>query len=108
MEEERDPELRELQEELSKLNSLVKHPGYVDLLKIADQQIDARTQAVFLNPLKAMDEVLEQEFKKGEIAGIKLFREIVGIEIGRLEEDIATKLEELKNVDEISDDSESS
>lgn len=88
--------VREAQEELSRLNSLLKHPGFIDLLKIAEEQVNARTQSIFLTPLKRMDEALEQEFKKGEISGIKLFSNIVQIQITNLNEEIEETLKELE------------
>lgn len=85
---EQQPELRELQEELFRLRELQRNPGYKYLLEIAEAQLETRKQAVFLNPLKSMDEVLEQEYKKGEIQGITLFTQIVETRAKDLEDTI--------------------
>lgn len=83
--------LRELQEELSELNILVKSRGYLRLIGHADEQIETRRNAFELNPLEKMDDVLKQEFLKGEIAGIRLFREFAA----SLVEAIAAETQEL-------------
>ena len=64
---------QQTEEVIRELRKLIKSPGWVQLLKIADAQIETRRRAIILSPLKAMDEVLEQEYAKGEIAGIMLF-----------------------------------
>lgn len=89
-----DQELRELQEELSRLSSLQSHAGYAYLLEIAGAQMDARKQQVFLTPLNTMDEVLRQEYAKGEIAGIDLFSKIVDVRIRDLQEEIQERLKD--------------
>jgi hypothetical protein len=70
------------------------HRGYADLIRIANVQLESRKQKVFLNPLKAMDEVLEQEYAKGEISGIALFTKIIDVQIAELEREINQKLED--------------
>lgn len=104
LDEPKSPEVRELQEELSSLNSLKKHPGYQYLISVAEGQIASRMQGLILTPLKTMDEVLEQEYKKGEVGGVMLFKEIVDIQIKALEDEIQSKLEELENVNENADE----
>ncbi len=87
-------EVRELQEELSKLRGLVLHAGYDYLVKIAQAQLETRRQQIILTPLKSMDEVLAQEFAKGETAGIELFTRLVDIRINDLESEINERLKE--------------
>jgi hypothetical protein len=87
-------EVRELQEELSKLRGLVLHAGYDYLVKIAQAQLETRRQQIILTPLKSMDEVLAQEFAKGETAGIELFTRLVDIRINYLESEINERLKE--------------
>jgi hypothetical protein len=87
-------ELRELQEARFELLSLQKFKGYERLLEIARLQSEARKQGIFLKPLLSMDEVLGQEYAKGEIAGIELFRSIVQIEIDALTDEINRRTED--------------
>lgn len=96
---------REAQEELSGLRALQGHKGFQELLKIAQIQVDNRTQQIFLNPLKSLDAALEQEYSKGEVAGIKLFMEMTKIRIQDLEDEIKGLLNEedgSNNLDEVS------
>lgn len=90
-------ELRELQEERFNLGELLKHPGYKWLMEVAASQVEMRKQQVFLRPLKAMDEILEQEYQKGEISGIELFRQLVQVRMTELTEEINRRTD---NVDE--------
>jgi hypothetical protein len=99
---EKEEELRELQEERSELKSLQEHRGFKRLLELARTQSEARKQAVFLTPLEKMDEVLKQEYQKGEISGIELFRSIVDIQITNLGEEITRRLEDEQIDDETS------
>ena len=59
--------------ELSEFHSLVKSQGWDRLLKIASAQIEPRKNKILYEPLRTRDATLEQEFMKGEIAGIALF-----------------------------------
>jgi hypothetical protein len=94
VETEQERELRDLQEERFKLTELQKAPGYQWLLEIAGAQVEARKQAVFLRPLETMDGVLGQEYAKGEIAGIELFRKLVDIRINDLTDEIMRRTED--------------
>ena len=93
----RDDRLRALQEELSKLKSLQEHRGYLYFMEIAKAQRVIRTSTVLLNPLKTMDEVLEQEYKKGEIAGITLFENLVEIRMTDIQQQLDEIAEEMKD-----------
>ena len=95
--------VRELQEELSRLKALQDFAGYRYLIEIADAQIKARQDQLILKPLERMDEVLAQEYAKGEISGIRLFRELVGIRITDLEEEITSLLPQEELNDESAD-----
>ncbi len=88
--------LRELQEELSKLIGLRSHPGYGVLIDVLNSQADTRKQGIFLTPLKSMDEVPEQEYKKGEIAGIELAAKFVDCRIEDLRGAIASYTAEVE------------
>lgn len=62
-----------LQDDLRDMAALIEHRGWKKLMEYADQQIRGRTDEVILTPCKGMDAAMEQEFSKGEIAGIRLF-----------------------------------
>jgi hypothetical protein len=91
--EEEEP-LRELQEVLSDLTSLKDSRGYKRLMMVAQGQVESRTNQLILAPLAGMDAVFAQEYAKGEIAGIRLFTEIVDDQIKVLEDEIQEKLKE--------------
>ena len=93
-------ELRELQEELSKLKSLQEHRGYEYLMQVAESQLENRRQQILLTPLRAMDEVLMQEYSKGEVSGIELFTKLVEIRINDLTQEIQERLKEDERDDE--------
>ena len=84
----REPPLRELQEALFDLKALKKHKGYERLLLAADDQVKGRVDNLVLNPLQCMDEVLKQEYAKGEIHGIRLFMAMTDDQIDVLESEI--------------------
>jgi hypothetical protein len=95
--------VRELQEQLSNLNALLEHRGYRELMRIAEEQDVARVNTLVLTPLKTMDEALEQEYAKGEIGGIRLFKAMIPTMVEQLQADIETELnrsEEHANTDE--------
>lgn len=77
--------LREAQRELS---NLANSPGWAKLREGALSQIEGRIESLILSSLKGMDEVLEQEYRKGEIAGLKLFLELPAILLGNLEAEL--------------------
>jgi hypothetical protein len=85
-------EVRELQEELSRLRSLQEHPGFEYLMRIAGAQLETRKQQILLTPLPTMDSVLGQEYAKGEVSGIELFTRIVDIRMRDLAEEIQERL----------------
>lgn len=96
---EQEVPLRELQEVLSDLNSLVDSRGWKRLMQIAQAQIETRRNNYEAKPLKAIDETLEQEFLKGEVTGIRTFCQLPTDEIEDLQTQIATILEETENAD---------
>lgn len=65
--------LEAVQAALVELRQLVKSSGWARLLRVAQEQVDTRTNTLILTPLESMDRMFEQEFKKGEISGIRLF-----------------------------------
>ena len=92
--EELEVHLRQLQEELSNLLSLREHPGYKDLMEVAQGQIDNRFPSV-LKPLDSLLEITKREHELGEMSGIKLFTLMTDARITSLEEDISKIEEEL-------------
>jgi hypothetical protein len=88
--------LRELQEELSKLCSLESHKGYEYFLSVLTAQRDTRRSHVILTPLKSMDEVLEQEYKKGECGGLELALNFVQLRKEDLRNQIAILTKEVE------------
>lgn len=52
-------------------NRLLKSQEWVQLGKFVDAQTKTRTDLIVLIPLKSMDAAFEQEFKKGEIQGMR-------------------------------------
>lgn len=56
-----------------RLRDLLKSQGWAQVCRVAEDQLKVRRDSFELTPLKGMDEVLEQEFKKGEVAAIRLF-----------------------------------
>lgn len=63
---------------------LVKSPGWARQVEIAEAQKQNRQASVFGTKCTNMDMVLEQEFTKGEGAGIALFIVMPEIEIETL------------------------
>lgn len=47
-------------------------PAWQILKAQLEKQVQIRTERVMLTPLKALDSAMEQEFEKGEVAGIRL------------------------------------
>ena len=93
-EETEQPEVRELQEERSRLTSLKEHTGWTYFLAIADAQLETRKQHLFLTPLPGLDATFAQEFEKGEISGIAFMRHFIDSRIETLTEEIEQRLSE--------------
>lgn len=104
---EADRELRELQEELSRLKALVLTPGFKYFMEVLATQVENRKQQIILTPLKKMDEVLEQEYQKGEVAGIALSMNFVEIRVKNIEDEILEILKETQDAGTNRDDSPS-
>lgn len=51
---------------------LQRHPGWIELQKVLQDQANMRHNNIILNPLAGADGVYLQEFQKGECAGLKL------------------------------------
>lgn len=80
--------LREAQEERSNLLSLTHTPGWRWYTGLLDQQIANRRNQFELVPLEKMDQILGEQFLKGELAGFRVARIIVEARIEELESEI--------------------
>lgn len=87
--------LREAQEELSSFRQLVNSNGFKRFVAYLEQQMEVRKQNVFLNALPGLDAVFEQEYAKGEIAGLHHARNFVEIHLSALSENIKAYEKEL-------------
>lgn len=85
--------LQAAREVLIDLQALVKSRGWDRLLSIARDQEAVRISAVALQPLASGDKIYEQEFMKGEIAGIRLFMNLPGTQI----EVLLSQLDNMEN-----------
>lgn len=54
------------------LKGLVDSEGWKIYRSIVERQQTVRFDAIVLNPLQGMDQALEQEYRKGEIQGMRL------------------------------------
>lgn len=81
-------EARELQEEASRLTSLISHPGWKYLQDVLAAQVETRDQQIRRTPLKSMDEALEQEYKKGEAAGIDFAASFALVRLNAIKEQL--------------------
>ena len=67
----------QLQEEilslLGQFRSLVKSRGWEQLVEYGNAQVAFRTNELILNPSTSLADLANQEYLKGEIAGIRLF-----------------------------------
>ncbi len=92
--------LREARELRNHLRQLSKHPGYLHYTAKVQQQINNRMRMYGLKPLESLDKVPEQEFAKGEMAGLELAKVIVENQLTHLDTEI-TALEATIAADEI-------
>lgn len=72
------------------LRDMMESNGWAVLMGIAEGQTTSRSGGILLQPLQTGDAIYEQEFAKGEIAGIKLFQNMPQNAIEALTNDIAT------------------
>ncbi len=92
-------EVRELQEELYSLKKLLQDRTFKLFIEVLEAQVKTRSDTLLLKPLERMDDVLHQEFSKGEIAGLTLAVRFVEIRISDLEEQIDEILNEQREND---------
>jgi hypothetical protein len=80
--------LRAAQEERSRLLSLTHHAGWKWYQDILEVQVTARRNHFELVPLQKMDEVLAEQFLKGEISALRLAQTIINARVEELESEI--------------------
>ena len=85
--------LREAQEVLSRLRSLMAHPGWTYFQQLGDVMKLGRLSSL-ANKLDSMDAVIGEQFEKGVIKGLQLMQEAPLLYCVDLEKLIATKLTE--------------
>ena len=81
-------EVRDLQEELSRLRSLREHPGWTMFQKVIKRQLELRKQQHFQSA-KSLEDILVSEFQKGEIAYGEFVLVLVDLQIATLQEEIS-------------------
>lgn len=86
--------LRDLQEELSNLRSLMTQRGYAYFGELCEKYANVRHQKIYLQPLESVDAVYRQEYEKGTIFGIVLMANAVPARIQELEREIEERLKE--------------
>ncbi|MFM6926980.1 MAG: hypothetical protein ACKOX6_00860 [Bdellovibrio sp.] len=82
-----------LSENLRALQDLVASSAWKKYSDLIDAQVKGRIDQLVLKPLRGIDETLEQEYAKGEIAGMRFSLNIVAdlIDTG------AAELEQVRN-----------
>lgn len=85
---------------LIEFKELTQLRGWKRLVEIAKAQQEVRKNAVILTPMGKLDNALEQEFMKGEYAGIGMLLLIPEIEISKYEELIKANEEEKETENE--------
>jgi hypothetical protein len=73
-----EDQLSETASELSTWRSFIEHAGWARLCKVLENQAAAALEP---HPLEKMDQILEQEFKKGSAFAFRLIRQLPDIEI---------------------------
>lgn len=84
------PTVRELQEGLSRFRRIQRSREFQDLCDLIDKQVTGRQPLVF-KALESHDELLGQEFMKGEIAGLLLIKRLPEIAIEDFEKQLEDK-----------------
>lgn len=64
--------LEENERFVSAMKGLLASDGWKVYCDVIEKQQVVRFDGIILNPLASMDQVLEQEYKKGEIAGLRM------------------------------------
>jgi hypothetical protein len=80
--------LREAQEERSRLVSLTTQVGWKWYEEVLERHIESRRNLYELRPLEKMDEVLAEQYMKGELHGLRLAKLMIHARIEELEDDI--------------------
>ena len=88
MDNEHSQALRVAQEERSRLLSLTHHAGWKWYEEVLKNHIESRRNIYELRPLEKMDEVLAEQYLKGELHGLRLAKLMIHARIEELEDDI--------------------
>ncbi len=67
-----DERLREAVRQKNAFTGLLRTEGWEMLTTILQEQVEMRRNSFELTPLESMDQIPAQEFKKGEIAGLRM------------------------------------
>ena len=100
--EELESELHRAIERAAGWRGLLDHPGWVRYKSMADEQIRLRHATICLTPLESFGKSLEQEFMKGEAAGLTLALTLVETqhEMARLDVERLTTAIEMETTNE--------
>jgi hypothetical protein len=96
-------ELKEAQEQIPQLQSLLRHPGWDIVRKVAEGQINARQREVMGGPVESGRSVNRQEWLKGEASGMRLLLGLPNLLIEQADD----TLQEIATNDAPLDDTES-
>ena len=88
MEEDRNPSLEDLKETLHAYRNLVKSPAWVQLVENVRAQLDEQVGILIRKPLQGMDEVLNEQYSKGKIAGAEEVLDTVPLLMEQIEYEI--------------------
>ena len=82
------------------LQRLRKSEGWARLVEILQEQVETRRNVIELTPLASMDGVLEEQYKKGEIAALRLIIKLPETTIETLSATIEVLQQEQRDEDE--------
>lgn len=84
---------------IAQLRELENSPGWDIISKILDRQVAIRTNAMLTQPLKSLDQTLEQEYIKGEAAQLLTLRGLPTVLIEELKEAVKRIREDAERTD---------
>ncbi len=77
-----------LQEQKELWASLQAHAGWKALAALVEEQMSTRINGILFHPLTSNDEVLGEQYVKGEVAAMRLFIELPRLEEERVSEEL--------------------
>ena len=87
-------ELKEAQEQKPQLESLLRHPGWDIVRKVAEGQINARQREVMGGPAESGRSVNRQEWLKGEASGMRLLLGLPNLLVEQAEDTIQENVDD--------------